>query len=249
MKNLVSKGMKMARKRKNYYFTKVHEQAIIDYCSTDDYPTRNKLYEEFIGPVFDEMVDKIVFTYKFTTLPNIDTLREDCKNWLITVLNKFDPGKGSKAFTYFSVVSKNWFIAEVKKNSKRAKREIHLEDYYISSSKTQKSKSTASSAKHLNSNLIVHNTYLEDRERNEFFNHLKGEVDSWKEMPLRANEQKTIQAIQILFENSDNIEIFNKKAIYLYIREITGLNTKQVVSSLNKIRKRYREFKSEWDNE
>jgi len=68
-------------------------------------------------------------------------------------------------------------------------------------------------------------------------------------MPLRSNERKTIQAIQILFEDSENIEIFNKKAIYLYIREITGLNTKQVVSSLNKIRKKYREFKKEWDND
>ena len=232
----------MARKRKNHYFTKVHEQAIIDYCSTEDLKVRNQLYKEFIGPVFDEMVDKIVFTYKFTNLPNIDSLREDCKNWLITVLSKFDATKGSKAFTYFSVVSKNWFIAQVKKTSKKAKREIHLEDYYISS--------TASKSKvsDLNSNLVVHNTYLEERIKFEFLGHLRREVGHWLEMPLRANEKKTIQAIQILFEDSENIEIFNKKAIYLYIREITGLNTKQVVSSLNKIRKRYREFKKEWDN-
>ena len=68
-------------------------------------------------------------------------------------------------------------------------------------------------------------------------------------MPLRPNERKTIQAIEILFQESQNIEIFNKKAIYLYIREITGLNTKQVVSSLNKIRKKYAEFKKLWDNQ
>ncbi len=102
----------MARKQnKNHYFTKVHQDAIVEYCSTEDMKRRNELYKNYIGPVFDEMVDKIVYTYKFTTLPNIDSLREDCKNWLITVLNKFDPEKGSKAFTYFSVVSKNWFIA------------------------------------------------------------------------------------------------------------------------------------------
>ena len=89
----------MARKRspKNYYFTMVHEQAIIDFNNTEDPKLRNQLYKEVIGPVLDEMVDKIVYTYKFTTLPNIDVLREDCKNWLITVLNKFDPTKGSKA--------------------------------------------------------------------------------------------------------------------------------------------------------
>ena len=59
---------------------------------------------DFIGPVFDEMVDKIVYTYKFTTLPNIDALKEECKIWLTTILDKYDPSKGSKAFSYFSVV-------------------------------------------------------------------------------------------------------------------------------------------------
>jgi len=232
----------MARKRskstKNHYFTKVHEQAIIDYCNTEDSKRRNQLYKEFIGPVFDEMVDKIVYTYKFTTLPNIDVLREECKHWLITVLNKFDPSKGSKAFTYFSVISKNWFIAEVKKTSKKAKRELHIDDYYFSSHNNGAAASRQ---------LITHNTYISDRAKFEFFSHLKEEVALWKKLPLRPNEQKTIQAIEILFDESENIEIFNKKAIYLYIREITGLNTKQVVSSLNKIRKRYAEFKKEWD--
>ena len=48
-------------------------------------------------------------------------------------------------------------------------------------------------------------------------------------------------------KNSEDIEIFNKKAIYLYIREMTGLNTKQVVNNLNKLRARYRDFKTKWD--
>ena len=232
----------MPRKKSNkkHYFTKVHENAIIDYCSSQDPKLRNDLYKEFIGPVFDEMVDKIVYTYKFTSLPNIDALREDCKNWLITVLNKFDPSKGSKAFTYFSVVSKNWFIAEVKKTSKKAKREVHLDDYYFSSE-------TSTTISNSMQQLVVHNEYHSQRNHFEFFSHLKQEIEDWKKLPLRANEQKTIQAIEILFKESENIEIFNKKAIYLYIREITGLNTKQVVSSLNKIRKRYSEFKKEWD--
>ena len=63
---------------------------------------------------------------------------------------------------------------------------------------------------------------------------------------LTENERKVLEAIKILFETSDQIEIFNKKAIYLYIREITGLNTKQVVNNLNKMRVRYRIFKRKW---
>ena len=232
----------MPRKRtKNHYFRKEHQDAIVEYCQTQDPKRRNELYKEFIGPVFDEMVDKIVYTYKFTSLPNIDSLKDDCKNWLITVLNNFDPEKGSKAFTYFSVVSKNWFIAEVKKTSKKAKRETHLEEYFLTHS-DQANTTTIQQ-------LVVHNTYIEDRNKNEFFSHLNKEIQGWKKMPLRENEVKTIQAIEILFSEANNIEIFNKKAIYLYIREITGLNTKQVVSSLNKVRKRYAEFKKEWDDQ
>ena len=228
----------MARKRKNYYFTLEHEQAIIDYCLTEDSKSRNELYKVWIGPVFDEMVDKIVYTYRFTTLPNIDALRDDCKNWLITILDKYDPTKGSKAFTYFSVVTKNWFIHQVKKTSKKAKREVLLEDHFIDGNNLNDSYAQA---------LIEHNSIIEDRIKAEFFMHLKEEVDSWHTLPLKPNEKKTVQAIQVLFDESDKIDIFNKKAIYLYIREITGLNTKQVVSSLNRIRRRYREFKKEWD--
>ena len=74
------------------------------------------------------MVDKITYTYKFTTLPNIDSLREECKIWLTTILGKYDPNKGSKAFSYFSVVTKNWFIHKIKKNSKRTKTEVSYEE-------------------------------------------------------------------------------------------------------------------------
>ena len=48
-------------------------------------------------------------------------------------------------------------------------------------------------------------------------------------------------------KEADYIEIFNKKAVYLYIREITGLNTKQIVNNLNRIRGKYKEFKCDWD--
>ena len=74
------KPRRRRRKRtKNLYFTKVHEQAIIEYCKSTSYRERSKLYEESIQPAFSEMVNKIIFTYKFNILPNIDQLRDDCK--------------------------------------------------------------------------------------------------------------------------------------------------------------------------
>ena len=225
----------MARRRRksNHYFTKDHENAIIEYASIEDRKIRTKLYIEFIGPAFNEMVDKIVYTYKFTNLPNIDDLRDECKIWLTTILDKYDPSKGSKAFSYFSVITKNWFIHKVKKNTSQTKREVQLENAHVNDCS--------------NSDLVTYNDYYQKRNEQEFWQSLHFKIDSWEGENLKANERKVLEAIKILFENSEDIEIFNKKAIYLYLREITGLNTKQVVNNLNKIRIRYREFKKEWN--
>ena len=178
------------------------------------------------------MVDKIVYTYKFNTLPNIDYLKDDCKLWLITILNKYDPERKSKAFSYFSVITKNWFIHKVKQNSKRLKRDVQYEDL---------------NGREVSDILVTHNSYESDREYKEFWTHLFQEIDSWENIKLKENEKKVLDAIRILFNSIDEIEIFNKKAIYLYMREITGLNTKQIVNNLNKIRKRYKDFKIEWE--
>ena len=112
---------------KKQYFRKEHEDAIIRYAQTEDMRERAFLYENWIGPAFSEMVDKIVFTYRFTNLPNIEELQEECKIWLTTILDKYDPSKGSKAFSYFSVITKNWFIHKVKRQQKRLVRETDLD--------------------------------------------------------------------------------------------------------------------------
>lgn len=219
-------------KNSRNYFTKEHENAIIEFNNSTDQKRREKLYVELIGPALNQMVDKIVFTYRFTTLPNIDSLRDECKIWLTTVLFKFNPDKGSKAFSYFSVITKNWFIQKVKKNKKKNQREIDLSQL----SKEQEMK-----------HISIENEYDEEREKEEFWKHLWDEIETWDSLKLKDNEKKVLDAIKILLSSPDDIEIFNKKAIYLYIREITGLNTKQVVNCLNKMRKKYRIFKTKWD--
>ena len=108
--------------KKNHYFTQVQEDAILEYIECNDRDRRNVLYKELIGPALSEMVGKIIFTYKFTNLQNIDCLKEECVIWLTTILDKYDPNKGSKAFSYFSVITKNWFIQKTKKQSKKIKK-------------------------------------------------------------------------------------------------------------------------------
>jgi len=186
-----------------------------------------------IRPAFSQMVDKIVFTYRFTNLPDIEDLREECKGWLVTILAKFDPNKGSKAFSYFSVVTKNWFIHKVKKNKKRLEREVSFEsvDYDLERDLLDKAES-----------------YQDKQVRKELMENLRKEMETWEVDFTKPQEKKVYDAVIVLFDSAEEIEIFNKKAIYLYLREITGMNTKQVVTQLNKMRKRYREFRDDWDD-
>lgn len=215
------------------YFTQVHEDAILKYAASSCRKEKTQLYVTLIQPAFSEMVDKIVFTYKFTTLPNIDELREDCKIWLTTILGKYDVSKKSKAFSYFSVITKNWFIHKVKQRAKRAKREVDYEDAIKELTFEQ---------------VVYYDTHEKEREKREFWEHLELEMDGWGTDDMNDNERKVYEAIRILLNSVEEIEIFNKKAIYLYLREITGMNTKQIVTQLNKFRKKYKLFKDDWDN-
>jgi len=220
-------------KSKRHYFTKDTENAIIKYCSTEDNSIRTGLYVNDIQPAFNELVDKIVYTYKFTSLENIDYLKEDCKIWLTTILSKFDPTQGTKAFSYFSVVTKNWFTHKAKKQTNKNRREVTYDSMVKEIDAIQSSSQP---------------NLLDSVEEAQFWKSLLSEIERWQEIPMKPNEQKVLNAVITLMTNIEQIEIFNKKAIYLYLREITGLNTKQIVSCLNKMRSRYKLFKSKWDS-
>lgn len=240
-KTQVSKPALKPRKRKkrtkNNYFTKVHEEAIVEYALSSCIKRRTKLYVSLIQPAFEEMVNKIIFTYKFNNLPNIGPLSDDCKIWLTTILDKYDPNKGSKAFSYFSVVTKNWFIHKVKTNSKRLRRETSYETIVEMGG----SDSLGTSSAEID--------YIDRRSEAEFWNCLLNQIEIWDTGNLKQNEKAVLEAVKVLLHNIEDIEIFNKKAIYLYLRELTGLNTKQVVNNLNKLREKYATFKNKWERE
>lgn len=185
------------------------------------------------------MISKIVFTYKFIQLPNATDLIEECKMWLITILDKFDPSKGFKAFSYFSVITKNWFIHKTKKHQKQNKTEISLED-----------KVKIPDIGIFGNEYVSRNSYIDDRSKVEFLDFIMEEMDIWLKIEdLREYEKKILYAIQIILTNPQIIEIYNKKAIFVYLREMTGLNTKQITTNLSRLRKRYEEARKYWDNE
>lgn len=224
--------MPRKKKRSNDYFTLDTQNAILEYVSETNHRRRDIIYETYIYPVFCEMVEKIVFTFHYNNIPDVDTLKVECQAFLVTVLDKYRPTKGS-AFSYFSVITKNWFLCKSKKIASR--KEVPFEGQ----------------VKIMNTETIGCNEdcYEQDRERKEFWNSLNKEVMRWVKLPnLNENEEKVIYAIKVLLDNVDSLEIITRKSVYLYLREITDLPTKKIVIVLAKLHKKYNNFRQDWNS-
>ena len=49
-----------------------------------------------------------------------------------------------------------------------------------------------------------------------------------------------VDAIKTVFENIDELDFLNKRAVLIYVREISGLSPKQLSVAMSSVRKHYR---------
>jgi len=227
--NLVKKKKSFYKKA---YFTKFHEQAILDYVQETDIEKRNEIYKNILQPVFTQLINKIVYTYRYNTLPNIEILKEDCLVFLITILDKYKKSKGS-AFSYFTIVTRNWFIH--KKKNLIVRKEISFEE--IKDYQNDKNFAVQFETEGIN----------EDKE---FWKCLKRQIEWWRleGANLSESDMAILMAVAVLFDNVHELDIISRKSVYLYLREISGLPTKRIVVILTKLKKKYRVFKKNWDS-
>ena len=133
--------MKYARKRitrrrskkktspKMYFGPNVHD-SIVTYQGLESPKEKEKIYVDDIRPAFDKLSENLIFIHGFAkNHDSYDTLKSDCVSFLYEALNKFDASRGTKAFSYFNVVAKNWLIIQSKKASKSLKRDVRIDDY------------------------------------------------------------------------------------------------------------------------
>jgi hypothetical protein len=222
-------------KKQIKYFDKVTEQAIIDFQNEPSPEIRKTIFVERIAPSFSKLIENLIFVYGFHTLGNIDTLKNDCLSHLFENLYKWQADKGHKAFSYFNVCGRNWFIQKWKGTRKKNKTDVTFD------------KELMQTLEKTSDDILVP-SYEEELIDFEFSNLLREDIRSWRKKMIKPQEKKVLEAIILLIENPESVTIYNKKGIYLYIREITGLNTKQIVTNLSKLRKRYELFKKRYEN-
>ena len=115
----------MPRKAKKgstrYYFTDVTEQAVIRHNKETRPHMRERIYNEHIRVPFEKLAENIIHTFKFYyfDVPSVDVMHE-VVSFLYMNMHKFTEGKG-KAFSYFSIVAKNYLILHNNNNYKKLK--------------------------------------------------------------------------------------------------------------------------------
>jgi len=223
------------RKKKlgRVYFTQETEDAIIEYNSCEDELYREKLFREKIHPAIDKLVENVINRFKF---PYIDGTFDDIKNqvvsFLVLNLHKFDPDKykdtdrKAKAFSYFSVVAKNYLIL----NNNNAYRE-DIKRTYLADSASEESF-------HLEDVLSVEpeieNSKYEARGLIDLI------VQYWDfnldKVFKKPRDRHIANAVVELLRRADTIENFNKKALYINIREMTDEKTVHITKVIKKMK-------------
>ena len=208
-------------KKKNYYFTQETEDAIILYNKEENPAIRNVIYNKHIDYPFDKLAENIIHTFKFyyfDVSPN--EVKHEVVSFLVMNMHKFKEGKG-KAFSYFSVVAKNYLILNNNANYKKYK--TH-HDLIVLDSKKNAKKAVAE---------------REANEDNKLFVELL--VKYWEKHIFKVfskpREIAVADAIVELFRRSNTIENFNKKALYILIREMTGIRTQYITKVINVMKK------------
>lgn len=232
---LNKKEIKKKKKKSNYYFTKETQEKIIEYQQCSLKRRKSDLYINHIHPAFSELVHNLVSVYKFKSFnEDINHLKHDCVTFLFETIHKWKPENGTKAFSYFNVVAKNWLTIHSRRLAKSSNKNIsvdNLEEFNLYE-KQQLNK--------IEPDISI--VYEENIDKMNFMSMFHKMTDEIRTKLKDEKDIKCIDAIKQVIDNIENLDYLNKRAIFVYLREISGLNSTELSSSLSTIRKHYKKI-------
>ena len=214
---------KKRKKKSKIYFGTPVQEAIIRYNDSDSDAERNKIYRDEIQYAFDKLAENIIHTFKFYYFDyDSERVKHEVVSFLVLNMHKYQPDKG-RAFSYFSIIAKNYLILNNNNNYKRYK--IH----------------TSTDKMELERNYETEKSRKDKNDQDIFF------LDSMVQymevnLPSIFKRKKDIvvaDSIVQLIRSRENIENFNKKSIYVLLREMTGSNTQHITRIMNVMKKHY----------
>jgi len=217
--------MAKPQNKDNYYFTQETEDAIVRYNASSDPVFRDQIFTKEIYYPLYKLAENIIHTFKFYYLDvaSIEDLKLDVVAMLVEEkLFRFDPTNGAKAFSYFQTIVKRWLINYNNKNYRKLKQVgsfDEMEDQYETSERDIAERRIKLSAV---VDEFVQNSY-----------------DEMKVLFPKEQEEKVADAILTLFRTRLDLEIFKKKALYIYIREMTDCETPTLTKTIQKLKEQF----------
>jgi hypothetical protein len=188
------------------YFTQDTEDAIVLYNNTADFELKSKIYEDRIHYAFFKLTQNIIHTFKFyhTEVENLEHLQHEIEVFLLSKMHLFNPENGAKAYSYFGTIVKRWCILYNDKNYKKKIQKVPVTELEQDD----------------NHSYTIEPSNSDDK--------LSLFMDGWVEFVSfnlyeifsKEYDAKIADAVLELFRKRDQIDVFNKKALYIYIREM-----------------------------
>jgi hypothetical protein len=225
----MSKPVRKRKKKSKNYFTQDTEDAIVLYNNTDDSEVRSNIYRERIHYAFFKLTENIIHTFKFyyTEEDNLEDLQHEVITFLLSKIHLFDPSRGAKAYSYFGTIVKRYLILSNQKNYKK-----RIDKAPVSILEDDDNHSYTIDDKPVNDRLSM---FID-----EYVDHCTENI--YKLFP-KGNDATIADAILELFRKREDIDIFNKKALYIYIREMVDVKTPKITKIANRL---YDEFKDNY---
>ena len=219
----VRKIIKKRRKKSKIYFGTPVQNAIIRYNECPNPAIRNRIYREHIAAAFDKLAENLIHTFKFYYFDYpFEEVKHEVVSFLVMQMPKYKADKG-RAFSYFSVIGKNYLI--LNNNNKYKKMKTHDEEKVLDFKRNVLSESMQVESDEFNVQFVDQMLEYWDNNITNIFR--------------RQKDILVADAVLELFRRRKNIENFNKKALYIMIREMTGSNTQHITRVINQMKRYY----------
>lgn len=234
--------MPKKKTNRNYYGVD-QEAAVVSFLNAKNVAEKEKIYREFLQEPINKMIESIIRTYKlYRQSYEFNDLHADTLSFLMTKFDKFKPEKGNKSFSYFGTVCKNYLYNEMMKEYKKNTSFVNIDD---------------TEQDFLRREDLLYRIDEPDSDLTNFIDQLALSIkEELKTENLTDNEFKVGHSLVKILEewrelfnqndHSKNSTKFNKNLILLYIRNMTGLNTKEIRNSMKRFKSLYALFKNKY---
>ena len=209
------------KKKGVQYFTQDTEDAIVLYNNTTDFELKSRIYHDRIHYAFFKLTENIIHTFKFyyTEVDNIEDLQHEVITFLLSKIHLFNPERGAKAYSYFGTIAKRYLILSNQKNYKKRIDTVGLDTLEEDEE---------------------HSYTIDDSSHDERLSMFIDEFSDYCTKHIytlfpKEYDAQIADAILELFRKREDIDIFNKKALYIYIREQVDAKTPKITKIANQL--------------